>query len=131
MGNNPEEALVVLLQGQVWNKAIWLIYKHNRMDLYETNLKPALVEASNELIGQLDKKLSNFQGYVNRFQEVVKMKEKLADGNYEETDINIEDADMYSDVTSLKSGISKVKSKPGSIKTGGLKSPQGLEKKRR
>ena len=115
--NNPEEALVVLLQGQVWNKAIWLIYKHNRMDLYETNLKPALVEASYELIGQLDKKLSNFQGYVNRFQEVVKMKEKLADGNYEETDINIEDADMYSDVTSLKSGISKVKSKPGSIKT--------------
>ena len=45
------------------------------------------------------------------------MKEKLADGNYEETNINIEDADMYSDVTSLKSGISKVKSKPGSIKT--------------
>ena len=115
--NDPEEALVVLLQGQVWNEAIRLIYKHNRMDLYETNLKPALIEASNELIGQLDKKLSTFQGYVNRFQEVVKMKEKLAEGNYEETDINIEDADMYSDVTSLKSGISKVKSKPGSIKT--------------
>ena len=115
--NDPEEALVVLLQGQVWSEAIRLIYKHNRMDLYETNLKPALIEASNELIGQLDKKLSTFQGYVNRFQEVVKMKEKLAEGNYEETDINIEDADMYSDVTSLKSGISKVKSKPGSIKT--------------
>ena len=116
--NDPEEALVALVQGQVWSEAIRLIYKFNRLDLYETNLKPGLLECYEETKLNLDKKLNTFQEYVSRFVEVVKMKEKLAEGNFEETDINIEDADMYSDITSqVGSHISKTKSKPGSIKT--------------
>ena len=98
--NDPEEALVACIQGQVWNEAIRLIYKYNRLDLYETNLKPALLENAQETKLNLDKKLTDFQSQIQRFEQVVKMKEKVAEGLVDETDINIEDADMYSDMTS-------------------------------
>ncbi|XP_075929206.1 elongator complex protein 1 isoform X2 [Petromyzon marinus] len=40
-----EEAVVTLTEGGAWEEAMRLIHKHNRLDLLETNLKPAVKEA--------------------------------------------------------------------------------------
>ena len=40
-----EEAIVALLEGNVWEEALRLVYFHQRMDLLETHLKPSLLEA--------------------------------------------------------------------------------------
>ena len=118
--NDPEEAFVAFIEGQLWNEAVQLMYSHNRLDLYETNLKPAIIEASEEMLNNLDKKMETFNNYLSRLKDVVIMKERLAEGNLEETDINIEDVDMYSDITSVHGGgsvSSRTKSNPGSLKT--------------
>ena len=117
---DPEEAVLSLIEGQLWHDALHLIYIQQRPDLYETNLKPALIEAADEMLANLDKKQEVFDEHLKRLEEVVVMKEKLAEGNFEETDINIEDVDMYSDVTSQVGGqslASKTKSNPASLKT--------------
>ena len=118
--NDPEEAFVAFVEGQLWTEAVQLMHSHNRLDLYETNLKPALLEASEDMLMNLDKKMETFNNYLTRLKDVVTMKEKLAEGNLEETDINIEDVDMYSDITSVHGGqsvTSRTKSNPGSLKT--------------
>ena len=118
--NDPEEAFVAFIEGQLWSEAVQLMHSHNRLDLYETNLKPALLEAAEDMLNTLDKKMETFKNYLSRLSDVVIMKEKLAEGNLEETDINIEDADMYSDITSIAGGqsvTSRTKSNPGSLKT--------------
>uniref|UniRef100_A0A672ZMJ2 Elongator complex protein 1 n=1 Tax=Sphaeramia orbicularis TaxID=375764 RepID=A0A672ZMJ2_9TELE len=42
-----EEAILALITGAVWEEALRLIYMHNRQDITETNLKPALLEGNN------------------------------------------------------------------------------------
>uniref|UniRef100_A0A665V896 Elongator complex protein 1 n=1 Tax=Echeneis naucrates TaxID=173247 RepID=A0A665V896_ECHNA len=39
-----EEAILALITGAVWEEALRLTYMHNRQDITETNLKPALLE---------------------------------------------------------------------------------------
>ncbi len=116
--SDPEEAIVALIEGSLWSESDHLIHLHNRLDLYETNLKPAILSAAEETSENLDKKLESFRNYLHRFGTVVDMKEKLAEGNFDETDINVEDADLYSDMTSQVGSVtSKIKSNPGSLKT--------------
>jgi len=120
--NDPEEAVVSLIEGHSWFEALRFIELHKRPDLIETHFKPALLEHSEEIVKSLDKKITTFDEYLHRLQDVVAMKEKLAQGDIEEVDINVEDADLYSDITSQagslgQSMISKVKSNPASLKT--------------
>ncbi|KAF3838893.1 hypothetical protein F7725_010661 [Dissostichus mawsoni] len=49
-----EEAILALITGSVWDEALRLIYMHNRQDITETNLKPALLEAFSTQIGFLE-----------------------------------------------------------------------------
>ena len=42
---DPEEAIVTLLEGGSWEEALRLIHFHRRTDLLETHLKPSLLEA--------------------------------------------------------------------------------------
>ncbi|OXB66109.1 hypothetical protein ASZ78_012452 [Callipepla squamata] len=39
-----EEAVVLLLEGAFWEEALRLIHKYDRLDILETNFKPAIVE---------------------------------------------------------------------------------------
>ena len=80
--NDPEEAFVAFIEGQLWNEAVQLMHSHNRLDLFETNLKPAIIEASEEMLNNLDKKMETFNDYLARLKDVVIMKERLAEGRY-------------------------------------------------
>ena len=120
--NDPEEAVVSLIEGHDWFGALRLIELYKRPDLIETNFQPSLSEYTEEIIVAIDKKTSTFNEYLKRLKDVVEMKQKLAQGDVEEVDINIEDVDLYSDITSQagslgQSMISKIKSNPGSLKT--------------
>lgn len=118
--NDPEEAFLALVQGHEWDDAMRLVFLHDRPDLYETHLKPALMEFTEVTISNLGKKATLFQEYLSRLLTVVQMKENVAAGNYDEADINVEDADLYSEAASqadLQSLSSRAKSNSASLKT--------------
>ena len=88
--NDPEEAFVAFVEGQLWTEAVQLMHSHNRLDLYETNLKPALLEASEDMLMNLDKKMETFNNYLTRLKDVVTMKnENCCNVHIDNISINI------------------------------------------
>ncbi|KAK5924579.1 hypothetical protein CgunFtcFv8_017180 [Champsocephalus gunnari] len=71
-----EEAILALITGSVWDEALRLIYMHNRQDITETNLKPALLEAFSTQIGFLEVQVATFTRHRIRLSVVREQKEK-------------------------------------------------------
>lgn len=57
-----EEAMVALLEGSLWEESLRLLHLHQRCDLIETHLLPALLEAH-------ESRLSLFQDLRSKFTQ--------------------------------------------------------------
>ncbi|MEE6508366.1 hypothetical protein FKM82_020719, partial [Ascaphus truei] len=75
-----EEAILVLLEGALWEEALRLIHKYKRLDILETNLKPALLEAQRNHMMFLDSKKTMFTRHKQRLSVVRELKEKARQG---------------------------------------------------
>uniref|UniRef100_A0A672ZJ20 Elongator complex protein 1 n=1 Tax=Sphaeramia orbicularis TaxID=375764 RepID=A0A672ZJ20_9TELE len=92
-----EEAILALITGAVWEEALRLIYMHNRQDITETNLKPALLEGNNcsALYVQLlvtEKKCQSLRTM------------KCIDSSSDEDGPDCADAELYSEASSVMTG---------------------------
>uniref|UniRef100_A0A8C3Y2M8 Elongator complex protein 1 n=1 Tax=Catharus ustulatus TaxID=91951 RepID=A0A8C3Y2M8_CATUS len=71
-----EEAVLLLLEGALWEEALRLIHKYGRLDILETNLKPAILEAQKSQLIFLDSQKTAFLHHKSRLQVVRELKEK-------------------------------------------------------
>uniref|UniRef100_A0A669ER50 Elongator complex protein 1 n=1 Tax=Oreochromis niloticus TaxID=8128 RepID=A0A669ER50_ORENI len=71
-----EEAILALITGASWEEALRLIYMHNRQDITETNLKPAILEAVNTQTSFLEAQIGTFTRHKTRLAVVREQKEK-------------------------------------------------------
>ncbi|NWR76836.1 ELP1 protein, partial [Centropus unirufus] len=71
-----EEAVLLLLEGALWEEALRLIHKYSRLDILETNFKPALLEAQKSQLMFLDSQKTAFVHHKSRLQVVRELKEK-------------------------------------------------------
>ncbi|NXE54820.1 ELP1 protein, partial [Casuarius casuarius] len=71
-----EEAVLLLLEGALWEEALRLIHKYGRLDILETNFKPAIQEAQKSQLVFLDSQKTAFLRHKSRLQVVRELKEK-------------------------------------------------------
>uniref|UniRef100_A0A669D3C0 Elongator complex protein 1 n=1 Tax=Oreochromis niloticus TaxID=8128 RepID=A0A669D3C0_ORENI len=91
-----EEAILALITGASWEEALRLIYMHNRQDITETNLKPAILEAVNTQTSFLEAQIGTFTRHKTRLAVVREQKEKA---RLEMLDCA--DAELYSEASSV------------------------------
>ncbi|XP_067839650.1 elongator complex protein 1 [Heptranchias perlo] len=105
-----EEAIASLLEGAAWEESLRLIYKYNRTDILETNLKPSILEAHSNHMAFLDSQKTLFIRHKTRLAVVREIKEKAREGFLDEEVADGPDSDLYSEASSLRS-ISGMSSK--------------------
>ncbi|EDO37251.1 predicted protein [Nematostella vectensis] len=118
---DPEEAIVSLLDGSEWDEALRMIYKHNRVDIIETNLKPALVEGCRSERSITAQHSENFTKYKERLHIVRETKERLRIELLENGTLRDDtDADIFSDTSSItgQSGFGSSVGSKGTRSTG-------------
>ncbi|KAK5617225.1 hypothetical protein CRENBAI_010333 [Crenichthys baileyi] len=96
-----EEAILALITGAVWEEALRLIYMHNRQDITETNLKPALLEAVNSQTGFIEAQVATFTRHRSRLAVVREQKEKARLDMLDEEGPDCPDAELYSEASSV------------------------------
>uniref|UniRef100_A0A8C5MDG3 Elongator complex protein 1 n=1 Tax=Leptobrachium leishanense TaxID=445787 RepID=A0A8C5MDG3_9ANUR len=96
-----EEAIVLLLEGAAWEEALRLIHKYKRLDMLETNLKPALIDAHRNQMVFLDSQQSTFTRHKHRLSVVRDLKEKARLGLLDEEVAEGPDSDLFSDTSSI------------------------------
>ncbi|XP_063312037.1 elongator complex protein 1 [Pelobates fuscus] len=96
-----EEAIVLLLEGALWEEALRLIHKYRRLDMLETNLKPALLDAHRNHMVFLDSQKSNFMRHKHRLSVVRELKEKAQQGLLDEEVTEGPDSDLFSETSSI------------------------------
>ncbi|KAM8939082.1 elongator complex protein 1 [Pelodytes ibericus] len=96
-----EEAILLLLDGALWEEALRLIHKYNRLDILETNLRPALLEAHRNHMTFLDSQKSTFVRHKQRLSVVRELKEKARLGLLDEEIPEGLDSDLFSDTSSI------------------------------
>ncbi|POI33793.1 hypothetical protein CIB84_002455 [Bambusicola thoracicus] len=74
-----EEAVILLLEGAFWEEALRLIHKYDRLDILETNFKPAIIEAQKSQLMFLDSQKTAFLRHKSRLQVVRELKEKASE----------------------------------------------------
>uniref|UniRef100_A0A3Q1AT07 Elongator complex protein 1 n=1 Tax=Amphiprion ocellaris TaxID=80972 RepID=A0A3Q1AT07_AMPOC len=113
-----EEAILALITGAVWEEALRLIYMHNRQDITETNLKPALIEGKNAIDNMviphktyclssavntqtvfLEAQVATFTRHRTRLAVVREQKEKAKLDM-----LDCPDAELYSEASSVMTG---------------------------
>uniref|UniRef100_A0A3P8RRC5 Elongator complex protein 1 n=1 Tax=Amphiprion percula TaxID=161767 RepID=A0A3P8RRC5_AMPPE len=99
-----EEAILALITGAVWEEALRLIYMHNRQDITETNLKPALIEAVNSQTVFLEAQVATFTRHRTRLAVVREQKEKAKLDMLDEDGPDCPDAELYSEASSVMTG---------------------------
>uniref|UniRef100_A0A8C2WNK0 Elongator complex protein 1 n=1 Tax=Cyclopterus lumpus TaxID=8103 RepID=A0A8C2WNK0_CYCLU len=99
-----EEAILALITGSVWEEALRLIYMHDRQDITETNLKPALLEAVGTQTAFLEAQVAAFTRHRARLAVVREQKEKARLGMLDEDGPDCPDAELYSEASSVMSG---------------------------
>ncbi|XP_056295683.1 elongator complex protein 1 isoform X1 [Pseudoliparis swirei] len=97
-----EEAILALITGSVWEEALRLIYMHDRQDITETNLKPALLEAVITQTSFLEAQVSAFCRYRARLAVVREQKSRL--GLLDEDGPDCPDAELFSEASSVMTG---------------------------
>ncbi|XP_049641142.1 elongator complex protein 1 [Suncus etruscus] len=99
-----EEAVLLLLEGSAWEEALRLVYKYNRLDIIETNVKPSILEAQKHYMAFLDSQAATFSRHKKRLLVVRELKEQaqyLCPG--EDVPPN-QESDLFSETTSVVSG---------------------------
>uniref|UniRef100_A0A672GY78 Elongator complex protein 1 n=1 Tax=Salarias fasciatus TaxID=181472 RepID=A0A672GY78_SALFA len=99
-----EEAILALITGAVWEEALRLIYMHNRQDITETDLKPALIEAVGTQTVFLEAQVATFTRHRNRLAVVRELKEKARQDMLDEDGPDCADAELYSEASSVMTG---------------------------
>ncbi|XP_062249522.1 elongator complex protein 1 [Platichthys flesus] len=99
-----EEAILALITGAVWEEALRLIYMHNRQDITETNLRPALLEAVGTQTAFLEAQITMFMRHRTRLAVVREQKEKARLDMLDEEGPDCPDAELYSEASSVMTG---------------------------
>ncbi|KAM3867334.1 elongator complex protein 1 [Diretmus argenteus] len=96
-----EEAISALITGAVWEEALRLAYTHNRQDIIETNLKPALLEACSVQTSFLEAQRATFCRHKTRLAVVRELKEKTRLEMLDDDGPDGPDAELFSEASSV------------------------------
>ncbi|KAM7418162.1 hypothetical protein PAMA_017690 [Pampus argenteus] len=99
-----EEAILALITGALWEEALRLIYMHNRQDITETNLKPALLDAVSAQTAFMEAQVATFTRHRTRLAVVREQKEKARLNMLDEDGPDCPDAELYSEASSVMTG---------------------------
>ncbi|XP_068089818.1 elongator complex protein 1 [Hyperolius riggenbachi] len=96
-----EEAILLLLEGALWEEALRLVHKYRRLDIIETNVKPAITEAQKSHLIFLENQKTTFVRHKERLCVVRELKEKAQQGLLDnENPVGLE-SDLFSDTSSI------------------------------
>ncbi|XP_048147277.1 elongator complex protein 1 isoform X2 [Corvus hawaiiensis] len=96
-----EEAVLLLLEGALWEEALRLIHKYGRLDILETNLKPAILEAQKSQLIFLDSQKTAFLRHKSRLQVVRELKEKACENLQDYEVPNCPELELFSETSSV------------------------------
>ncbi|KAM4706912.1 elongator complex protein 1 [Discoglossus pictus] len=96
-----EEAILSLLEGAYWEEALRLIHKYKRLDILETNLKPALLDAQRNHMVFLDNQKTTFTRHKQRLAVVRELKEKARQGLLDDEAPEGPESDLFSETSSI------------------------------
>ncbi|XP_053858912.1 elongator complex protein 1 isoform X2 [Vidua macroura] len=96
-----EEAVLLLLEGAFWEEALRLIHKYGRLDILETNLKPAILEAQKSQLIFLDSQKTSFLHHKSRLQVVRELKEKACENLQDYEVPNCPELELFSETSSV------------------------------
>ncbi|XP_010177962.1 PREDICTED: elongator complex protein 1, partial [Mesitornis unicolor] len=96
-----EEAVLLLLEGALWEEALRLIHKYGRLDILETNFKPAILEAQKSQLIFLDSRKTAFICHKSRLQVVRELKEKACECLQDYEMPNYSELDLFSETSSV------------------------------
>ncbi|XP_029459838.1 elongator complex protein 1 isoform X2 [Rhinatrema bivittatum] len=96
-----EEAIVLLLEGAAWEEALRLIYKYNRLDILETNLRPSILEAQRHHLEFLESQKTMFVRHKKRLTIVRELKERARQGFEDEEAPEGPESDLFSETSSV------------------------------
>lgn len=99
-----EEAVLLLLEGAAWEEALRLVYKYNRPDIIETNIKPSILEAQKNYMALLDSQTATFNRHKNRLLVVRDLKERAQQVNLDNELPQGQESDLFSETSSVMSG---------------------------
>ncbi|XP_004600345.2 elongator complex protein 1 [Sorex araneus] len=98
-----EEAVLLLLEGAAWEEALRLVYKYNRLDIIETNVKPSVLEAQKHYMAFLDSQAATFSRHKKRFLVVRELKEQAQQATLGEDVPQHQESDLFSETSSVVS----------------------------
>ncbi|XP_055973206.1 elongator complex protein 1 [Sorex fumeus] len=98
-----EEAVLLLLEGAAWEEALRLVYKYNRLDIIETNVKPSVLEAQKHYMAFLDSQAATFSRHKKRFLVVRELKEQAQQVTLGEDMPQHQESDLFSETSSVMS----------------------------
>ncbi|XP_051785859.1 elongator complex protein 1 [Erpetoichthys calabaricus] len=96
-----EEAICALIESSSWEEALRLIYLHNRYDVIDTNLKPAIREAHSSQSAFLESQKTMFVKYKERLVVVRELKEKERLNLLDDEMPDCPDSDLFSEASSM------------------------------
>ncbi|NXY11277.1 ELP1 protein, partial [Pteruthius melanotis] len=96
-----EEAVLLLLEGALWEEALRLIHKYGRLDILETNFKPAILEAQKSQLIFLDSQKTAFLRHKSRLQVVRELKEKACENLQDYEVPNCPEFELFSETSSV------------------------------
>ncbi|XP_067409412.1 elongator complex protein 1 [Emydura macquarii macquarii] len=96
-----EEAVLLLLEGTIWEEALRLIHKYNRLDILETNFKPAILQAQRNYLEFLESQKTTFTRHRKRLLLVRELKEQAHQGLLEDETPNCPEIDFLSETSSI------------------------------
>ncbi|XP_078230095.1 elongator complex protein 1 isoform X2 [Callithrix jacchus] len=99
-----EEAVLLLLEGAAWEEALRLVYKYNRLDIIETNIKPSILEAQKNYMAFLDSQTATFSRHKKRFLVVQELKEQAQQAGLDDEVPHGQESDLFSETSSVVSG---------------------------
>ncbi|KAM4807893.1 elongator complex protein 1 [Rhinophrynus dorsalis] len=96
-----EEAILLLLEGALWEEALRLIHKYKRLDILETSLKPAILDAQKNHIIFLENQKMTFNLQRQRLTVVREQKEMALQGLLDDCVPECPEADLFSETSSI------------------------------
>ncbi|XP_019309815.2 elongator complex protein 1 isoform X1 [Panthera pardus] len=99
-----EEAVLLLLEGAAWEEALRLVYKYNRPDIIETNVKPSILEAQKNYVALLESQTATFCRHKQRLLVVRELKEQAQQVNLDDEVPQGQESDLFSETSSVLSG---------------------------
>eukprot|EP00118_Oscarella_pearsei_P010640 m.66422 g.66422 ORF g.66422 m.66422 type:complete len:1299 (+) comp35387_c1_seq2:23-3919(+) len=95
-----EEACLVLVEGALWDEAMRLVYKYGRIDLLETILQPALVDACDSHVSSIASCQQEFLRHAERLKIVrIEKAKQIAEFGFE--DAVGKEPDLFSETSSV------------------------------